>query len=106
MAKSKVPNLVKIVATTNEEQAGDICKIAEDNGFKYYRGSEEDVLDRFYQAANENDLDVVIRVTSDCPLFDSTILDKALELFLKEKVDYLSNTLFPTFPRRYGRRGF
>ena len=68
--------------------------------FKYpvFRGSENDVLDRFYKAAIYYNADVVIRITADCPLIDPDIIDKAVKLFRKKKVDYLSNVRPPTFP--------
>ena len=91
-------NLIKIVATTTEKEAEQICKIAEENQFLCFRGQLEDVLDRFYQAALPYDLDAIIRITSDCPLFDSKLLDSAINLFKDKNVDYLSNTLNPTFP--------
>lgn len=65
----------------------------------FYRGSEEDVLDRFHQAAREYKADVIVRITSDCPLIDGALVDKVINVFLKEKSDYASNTLKPTYPR-------
>lgn len=66
-----------------------------------YRGSEDDVLDRYYQAAKSAKADVIVRVTSDCPLIDPDILDRVVRLLLDDpSLDYASNVLGRlTFPR-------
>lgn len=63
------------------------------------RGSENDVLDRYYKAAIQTKADVIIRITSDCPLIDPTVIDKVIEEFLNNDCDYCSNTLKLTYPR-------
>ena len=66
VSKSKTIDEV-IVATTEKETDEPIMKIAQELGYKYYRGSENDVLDRYYQAAKVANAEVIVRVTSDCP---------------------------------------
>ena len=66
-----------------------------------YEGSSENVLSRYYGAAKKFSSDIIIRVTSDCPLIDPKILDQMILKFLKSNVNYLSNTLNPTFPDGY-----
>ena len=63
------------------------------------RGSEDDVLDRYYQAAVKTNADVVVRVTSDCPLIDPIVIDNVIEHFLDNNCDYCSNSLTRTYPR-------
>ena len=63
------------------------------------RGSEADVLDRFYQAARAFHADVIVRITSDCPLIDPEITDQTIRAFLNEQPDYASNGLERTYPR-------
>ena len=63
------------------------------------RGSEDDVLDRYYQAAVQSNADVVVRITSDCPLIDPFVIDNIIEHFLDEDCDYCSNSLIRTYPR-------
>lgn len=63
------------------------------------RGSEDDVLDRYYQAAVQTNADVVVRITSDCPLIDSAVIDNVIEQFLNNDCDYCSNSLIRTYPR-------
>lgn len=67
-------------------------------GFQCYRGSENDVLDRYVQAARLAKADVVVRITGDCPLVDPALVDEAIRLFRASKADYLSNVSPPTFP--------
>ncbi len=63
------------------------------------RGSEEDVLDRYYQAAVQTNADVVVRITSDCPLIDPVVIDSVIKQFLDNDCDYCSNSLTRTYPR-------
>lgn len=92
-----------VIATTTKEEDLLIAKEAERLGVKYYRGSEEDVLARYYYAAKENKADIVVRITSDCPLIDPFVLDNMLSKFCEAndeiEVDYMSNTIQRTFPR-------
>lgn len=94
-----------VIATTDKEDDDKIVNEAKKLSVKYFRGSENDVLSRFYYAAKENNADIIVRVTSDCPCIDFEILDKML-IYFKEKykekqVDYLSNTIKRTYPRGY-----
>src|SRR4030043_2096907 len=57
-----------IIATTTNEADRVISKMAEENGVAYFMGSEEDVLDRYYQAATKFNTDPIVRITADCPL--------------------------------------
>ena len=90
-----------IIATTVEERDIEIVREADRLGVKYFRGSENDVLSRYYLAAKENNADIVVRVTSDCPLLDSRIANMTISHLLDnlDKYDYVSNTLTPSFPR-------
>jgi glutamate-1-semialdehyde 2,1-aminomutase len=67
-------------------------------GYQVYRGSEDDVLDRYYQAARQAGADVVVRITGDCPLIDAQVVDAVLAKFADDAVDYASNVSPPTFP--------
>ena len=63
------------------------------------RGSENDVLDRYYQAAVQTNADVVVRITSDCPLIDPVVIDQVIKQFLDDDCDYCSNSVTRTYPR-------
>jgi spore coat polysaccharide biosynthesis protein SpsF len=95
--KSKLVN-EWIVATTNELDSELICLIAGKMSLKYFKGNLYDVLDRFYNAAIEENPDYVVRITSDCPLIDPEIIDDVVNCCLSKNVDYASNTLNRTFP--------
>src|SRR5687767_2263229 len=63
-----------IVATTEEPEAVAIEAIAKENGCPVYKGSMNDVLDRYYHAVKDIHPDYVVRITSDCPLIDARVI--------------------------------
>ena len=63
-----------------------------------YRGSQENVLERYYEAAMEFKTDIIVRITSDCPLIDPTISDLVVETFLENQCDYCCNNMPRTYP--------
>ena len=67
-------------------------------GAEVYRGSENDVLDRYWQAARALKADIVMRVTSDCPLIDPRVAAEVLALRIRKNVDYACNNMPPTWP--------
>lgn len=87
-----------IVATTTKIEDRKIVELAQDENAKWFRGSKEDVLSRYYLAAKKNKLDIVVRITSDCPCIDPEIIDSLIDKHLKTKSDYTTNTLKRTFP--------
>ena len=93
---SKVSEI--IVATTNKEEDSEIYNKAIAWGFTASRGSESDVLDRFYQAVKDKKADWIVRVTSDCPLIDSSLVDKVISYVQDNDKDYGSNVLIENFP--------
>lgn len=82
-----------VVATTVEEEDDRIVEFCEDNEFRYVRGSENDVLDRYYKAATKTNADTVVRITSDCPLISPTIVDRTLRIFNKTNSDYANTKI-------------
>jgi len=62
-------------------------------------GSEHDVLERYDQAARENNADIIVRITSDCPLIDPDVIDEVVGKFLQYSPDYASNTMERSYPR-------
>jgi len=91
-----------VIATTRQPDDERIVDLCRKRGWAWFRGSEGDVLDRYYKAASEFGADAVVRVTSDCPLIDPEVVDRVVREFAdrQPEVDYASNT-FPqrTFPR-------
>ncbi len=89
-----------IYATSSKKVDDPIQTLCDELSIKLFRGSEENVLERYYKAAILNDLDVVIRTNGDCPFIDANEIDKMIEIW-KEKYpnyDYISNILEESFP--------
>ena len=97
LQQSKKLNAVAIATSTNPENKA-ILDLAKQLGISAYAGSEEDVLDRFYQAAKQFKFDCIVRITGDCPLADPAVIDQVIDKFLTEKADYANNVDPPTFP--------
>lgn len=96
LKSSKISSL--IVATTVEAGSDEIVRIAKRNGVGCYRGSVNDVLERFYFAVKDLCPDYVVRLTSDCPLIDPQVIDYVITTCITTGCDYASNTLKPTYP--------
>lgn len=79
-----------VILTTTEEKDDAVVEFCEQDNIPFFRGSEEDVLARYYEAALERRPDIIVRMTADCPLLDPQIVDKVIEAFQKEKCDYMS----------------
>ena len=86
------------VATSDEATDDGVAGLCERLGVDSYRGSLDDVLDRFYQAAHRSEPSHVMRLTGDCPLTDPAILDALVELHLAGGFDYSSNVEERTYP--------
>jgi spore coat polysaccharide biosynthesis protein SpsF (cytidylyltransferase family) len=87
-----------IVATTDKKEDTIIYDQAIAWGFSASRGSESDVLDRFYQAVKDKNADWIVRVTSDCPLLDSALVDDVIAFVQEKDMDYGTNGLVENFP--------
>ena len=93
-------NLDEIVVATTDTKKDDVIEeFCKKNNIKCFRGSEENVLERYYQAASANNLETIVRITADCPLIDPITVDKAIDLFRESKTDYVSNVASRSFPR-------
>jgi len=79
-----------VVATTVNSEDDIVINFCRENHFKWYRGSEEDVLDRYYQAAKAFRADPVVRITADCPAIDPTIADEVIDGYFKGNFDVYS----------------
>ena len=91
---AQIRNIDKIiVATTSGSQDDVLAKHVEEWGFEVYRGSENDVLDRFYQSVKNYSSDWIVRVTSDCPLIDPQLIDEVISFVVNSGCDYGSNIL-------------
>ncbi|MDD5145733.1 MAG: glycosyltransferase family protein [Candidatus Pacebacteria bacterium] len=96
--RSRMVNDV-IVATSDKKQDDLIEKLCKKLKIGYFRGSENDVLNRFYQAAKKYKADKVVRITGDCPFIEPEIIDEVIRTHLKNKNDYTSNDAGVGYPR-------
>jgi glutamate-1-semialdehyde aminotransferase/spore coat polysaccharide biosynthesis protein SpsF (cytidylyltransferase family) len=97
LARSKRVGAV-MLATSTAPDDDPLAVAVESAGFRAYRGSLEDVLSRFVEAARLAEAEAIVRITGDCPLVDVDVLDAMIERFEKGELDYLSNVSPPTFP--------
>ena len=88
-----------VVATTKSLKDEAIVRLCEERKINIFRGSEEDVLDRYYRTAEFYGCDAVARITSDCPLIDPGLVDEVIREFLNQRAEYASNVLQRTYPR-------
>jgi glutamate-1-semialdehyde 2,1-aminomutase len=96
---SKSNELDEIVVATSEKAENDkLQSFVESIGYKCTRGSDKNVLSRFYESAKLVGADVIVRITGDCPLIDSVLVDECIKGFKKSNTDYFSNTDPRTFP--------
>ncbi|HUY69258.1 MAG TPA: aminotransferase class III-fold pyridoxal phosphate-dependent enzyme [Alphaproteobacteria bacterium] len=87
-----------VVATSDRPHDHAVAAHARAQGHGAFAGSENDVLDRYYQAAKAAKAGIVVRITADCPLVDPQLVDRMVGEFAKRKIDYLGNTAPSTFP--------
>ena len=87
-----------VVATTDNETDDRIEILCKKIGISCTRGSEDNVLSRYYKAAKESKADMIVRITSDCPCIDPEVIDNLVVKHLEEKNDYTSNSLKRSFP--------
>ncbi len=97
LKKSKKLNDI-IIATTTEKIDDEITTIAKKEKVIFFRGSKENVLSRYYFAAKENDIDIIVRITSDCPCIDTAITDLTIDDHINKMADYTTNSLVRTYP--------
>ncbi len=87
-----------VVATTMNSEDDVIASFCSNDRIACFRGSEDDVLDRYYEAARAFAVDVVVRITADCPLHDPRVIDLVVSEFDPASADYVSNTIERTYP--------
>lgn len=112
-----------MVATTDDSSDDSVVELCRDHGYPFYRGSVQDVLDRYHQAAHFQDARVIVRITADCPVIDPAVIDRTVEAFFGKTLpqdeilshreslpdlpqaenpfDFAANRLPPPFRRTY-----
>jgi len=92
-----------VIATTSKLADEPIVSEAQNLYVKHFRGSEEDVLSRYYYAAKESNADIIVRITSDCPLFDPELVDEIIRFYKSGDFDIVSNAGSDLKHRSYPR---
>lgn len=87
-----------IIATTTNIEDDIIENFAIEKGVPIYRGSSNNVLDRYFKCATTYKSDIIIRITADDPFKDVEIIDHAIEIIINNRFDYVSNTIDPSYP--------
>ncbi len=97
LSKSKYLDEI-LFAIPNDKNNKKLAAFLKKKKIKYFLGDKDNVLKRYYNAAKKNNVNIIVRITGDCPLVDPSLVDKSIVLIKNRKVDYVSNTLQPTFP--------
>lgn len=97
LKKTKLVNKIFLCTTKKKQdyKFKNICKL---HNIKLFQGSTNNVAKRFIDCAKKNSIKTIVRITADCPIIDSKIMDECIKFHFKKKNDYTSNTLKPTFP--------
>lgn len=95
--RAKLPARL-VLATSQNPEDDAVANVGQSAGIDVYRGDLEDVLDRFYRAAEPFAPSHVVRLTGDCPLTDPSIIDAVTRFAVDGDYDYASNSIQPTFP--------
>jgi spore coat polysaccharide biosynthesis protein SpsF len=90
-----------VVATTSDPSDDAIVRACHKCGVEVFRGSQQDVLDRYYQAARLYHAEVIVRLTGDCPLIDPLLINEVVTALIANKADLACNRLPPPFTRTY-----
>jgi len=87
-----------VVATPKSKKNDQLIKLIKKHKFKYFRGSESNVLKRYIKTAKKFKADAIVRITSDNPLVSPELIDKLVKIFIKNEFDYVSNVFPMTYP--------
>ena len=97
--KSKLHDLI-VIATSLKKENEIIRNFCKKNKIKCYSGSENNLVNRYYLAAKKYNINIIVRLTADCPLIDPEIIDQGINKFLTDKYDFVANTS-PPFKKSY-----
>jgi spore coat polysaccharide biosynthesis protein SpsF len=87
-----------VLATTINEADDDLVSEAKRLGIQFFRGSEDDVMNRVISAAASVDADAVVEITGDCPIIDPSIVAQTIAMFKAHSADYVSNAMVRSYP--------
>ena len=87
-----------VLATTTNSTDNSLVEFANNENIKCYRGSEDDVMARVVGAAESVDADLIVEITGDCPIIDPNIIEQAIQTYINNNVDYVSNAHVRSYP--------
>lgn len=87
-----------VVATTINKLDDKIEQWCNENGIKCYRGSESDVLNRYFCASLAYPSDYIVRITADDPFKEPSVIDNVVKTLIENDLDYVTNNFPPSFP--------
>jgi|TARA_B100000315_G_C14536485_1_gene568708 spore coat polysaccharide biosynthesis protein SpsF len=90
-----------VIATSSLPMDDQIEEFCQENGYECFRGSENDVLSRYFHCATKYHVDIIVRLTADCPLIDPIVIDDVVKIYVENDYDYVANTAPPeglTYP--------
>ena len=90
-----------IFATTTDASDDTVAEYCDFSGIPFMRGSQFDVLDRYYQTAKQAKADIIVRITADCPIIDPELIDSVVNTLLEDEYDFACNRLPPPYHRTY-----
>ena len=90
-----------IFATTTDSSDDPIAEYCDFSRIPFRRGSQFDVLDRYYQTAKDTKADIVVRITADCPVIDPALINDAVNTLVEDEYDFVCNRLPPPYHRTY-----
>ena len=95
----KIRSIDKIILATTLNKSDDILvKFAIKNKIKFFRGSENNVVKRLYDAAKKFNLKNILEITGDCPIIDINIIEQLLDIYEKNSVEYVNNCNYRSYP--------
>lgn len=96
----KCKSVNKIVVASSKNQTSDnLVKILKKNNVEIFRGFETNVIKRYYDIGKKYDPKYIVRITADCPLVNSILIDKFVNFIKKKKYDYVSNVIERSYPK-------
>ena len=87
-----------VVATTTNQKDDLLCEFLQTKGINFFRGSENDVLKRVYEASVAFNVDTLVSLTADCPLIDPILIEECIQLFLHNDLDFVTNCHIRSYP--------
>jgi len=97
---NKCRSIDKIVVASSENKSSDnLVNLLKKNNIEIYRGSETNVIKRYYNLGKKFNPKYIVRITADCPLVNSKLIDKFVNFIIKKKYDYVSNVIKRSYPK-------